>query len=117
MKDSVRDVCSFLEPLRRYGKGDGNGRLVSDFIYAIEQIAVDEPEFRNYRDILAEYGINWDGREMEAYDVTVADERCIKALLVGIYRADRFSCGILERFIRNGVIIRWLERLVELSEK
>ena len=116
MNDIVGKVCSFLEPLKRYANGDRSGRLISDFIYAIDQLAVEEPEFRNYVDVLAEYGIKWDGRDMEAYDVTEADERCIKALLMGIYRGDHFCNGILESFICNGVIIRWLERLKELSE-
>ena len=62
------------------------------------------------RDILAEYDIEWSSHSMAEYDVSEVDERCLKALLVGLYRGDYFSNGIMERFIRDGIVSRWLKR-------
>ena len=56
------------------------------------------------RDILAEYDIEWRSRSMAEYDESEDDERCLKALLVGLYRGDHFSNGIMERFIRDCIV-------------
>ena len=37
------------------------------------------------------------------------------ALIFGVIRAERFSEGILLVFLKNGSIIRWLERLKTLD--
>jgi len=54
---------------------------------------------------------------MKSADTANLDEQCILALLTGVLRADHFSGGILNEFIEEGYIEKWLCRLHELDDK
>ena len=48
-------------------------------------------------------------------EVDNLDAQCIIALIFGIIRADRFGEGTLLTFLKNGSIIRWLQKLKALD--
>ena len=48
-------------------------------------------------------------------EVDHLDAQCIIALILGAIRADRFSEGTLLAFLKDGTIVRWLERLKTLD--
>ena len=66
---------------------------VHSFVYEYEEIGL-----YNYKKVLEENGIE-----------------CVIALIFGVIRAERFNEGILLVFLKNGSIIRWLERLKTLD--
>ena len=85
-------------------------------IYAFEK-AHRELKLNDYQEILGRNGIRWDIRSMTDAPAESLDEECILALLLGAVRVDRFSAGALLRFVRNGSIERWLERLKDLDDR
>ena len=60
--------------------------------------------------------MDWNGKEMEAADVSDWDGQGVLALMVGIIRAERFSDGTYKQFLENGCFVRWLHRLKEIEE-
>ena len=74
-------------------------------------------ELHNYGEILEKNGIKWETRSMEAADVSKLDGAAITALLLGAVRAERFCDGAWMGFLESGAVLRWLERLQELSEE
>lgn len=69
----------------------------------------------SYQKVLEENGIKWNAKSMETAVVDDLDAKCVIALIFGIIRAERFNEGILLVFLKNGSIIRWLERLKTLD--
>ena len=69
----------------------------------------------SYQKVLEENGIKWNAKSMETAVVDGLDAKCVIALIFGVIRAERFSEGILLVFLKNGSIIRWLERLKTLD--
>ncbi len=57
----------------------------------------------------------WD-TNVFSYDVTHADEQCILALLDTAFRQERFCEGTVLKALKEGYVLRWLERLAELTE-
>lgn len=85
-------------------------------IYAFEK-AHRELKLNDYQEILGRNGIRWDMRSMTDAPAESLDAECILALLLGAVRAEKFVDGALLRFIRNGSIERWLERLKDLDDR
>lgn len=83
---------------------------VHSFVYEYEEIGL-----YNYEKVLEENGIKWNAKSMETAVVDDLDAKCVVALIFGVIRAERFSEGILLVFLKNGSIIRWLERLKTLD--
>lgn len=83
---------------------------VHSFVYEYEEIGL-----YNYKNVLEENGIKWSAKSMETAVVDDLDAKCVIALIFGVIRAERFSEGILLVFLKNGSIIRWLERLKTLD--
>jgi len=73
-------------------------------------------ELRQYQEILEENGIKWDFNSMNSADVSTLADRCVLALILGAIRADRFSEGVLLRFLEVGAIQKWLKRLKAIDE-
>ena len=71
----------------------------------------EEMGLHSYQKVLEENGIKWNAKSMETAVVDDLDAKCVVALIYGVIRAERFSEGILLVFLKNGSIIRWLERL------
>ena len=76
-----------------------------------------DTDLHNYSAILEENGLEWSIESMEHADVSDLDSTAVMALLLGAVRADRFSEGTLLSFLESGAVVRWLERLKEISEE
>ena len=85
-------------------------------IYAFEN-AHRELKLNDYQEILGRNGIRWDMRSMTDAPAESLDAECILALLLGAVRTEKFVDGALLRFVRNGSIGRWLERLKDLDDR
>lgn len=87
-----------------------------DEIYQIED-KCPEFEMTRYNSYLEKNGIEWNSESMTKADVSKLDEYAIHALLVATVCAERFCDGIVLEFLKTGSILRWLERLDELSRE
>lgn len=83
---------------------------VHSFVHEYEEIGL-----YNYDKVLEENGINRGMESMAKAEVDNLDAKCVIALIFSIIRAERFCEGILLTFLKNGSIIRWLERLKTLD--
>lgn len=75
----------------------------------------DEYDLFNYKAILEKNGITFDN-SLENVNVSTLDAQCVLALIMSVVRGDRFCEGLLATFLKNGCIVKWLERLKELDE-
>ena len=76
----------------------------------------DEYDLVNYKAILEKNGITFE-ESLVNVDVSDANAQCILALIMSVVRGDRFCEGLLAKFLKNGCIVKWLERLNELDEQ
>lgn len=92
-------------------------RVVDQFIHDVYSFVDNHEEMglHNYIKILEDNGIKWSWEPMVKAEVDNLDAKCVIALIFGVIRAERFSEGILLVFLKNGSIIRWLERLKTLD--
>ncbi|MBP3352226.1 MAG: hypothetical protein J6L65_07495 [Lachnospiraceae bacterium] len=67
---------------------------------------------KEYRAILEESGVS----ALEVFDVTNAEAKVVLALILCIFRTERFCEGAIKEFLENGCILRWLKRLKEIDE-
>ena len=67
---------------------------------------------KEYRAILEESGVS----AVEVFDVTNAEAKVVLALILCIFRTERFCEGAIKEFLENGCILRWLKRLKEIDE-
>lgn len=95
-----------------------SGRSIYEFHDAVYSFVDEHPEMelRNYERILKDHGLEWSERSMANADVSVFDGRSVMALLVALERADRYSHGIVDEFLRNGVISQWIIRLKQIDD-
>jgi len=94
-------------------------RTVMDFIQAVYTFADEHEEMGiyHYYDILKKNNIQWESRSMEEADVENLGGDAVVALIMGATRADRFCEGALLDFLKEGYIVKWLNRLKELDER
>ena len=85
-------------------------RLKKDLFAFVEEHR--EMELTNYGDILRRNGI----RRLTGCDAGGMDGQCVMALLVAVFRSERFGEGQVLECLENGDIVRWLGRLKELDE-
>lgn len=52
---------------------------------------------------------------MAKTEVDNLDAKCVVALIYGAIRAERFCDGAILAFLKDGTIVRWLERLKTLD--
>ena len=83
---------------------------VHSFVYEYEEIGL-----YNYEKVLEENGIEWGMEPMVKAEVDNLDAQCIIALIFGAIRAERFCDGAILAFLKDGTIVRWLERLKTLD--
>jgi hypothetical protein len=65
-------------------------------------------DLSKYQEILEKRGIKWTHEGMKATDYAPLDEEGLLALLVGAFRADHFAEGVLDEFVSEGYIEKWL---------
>lgn len=83
---------------------------VHSFVYEYEEIGL-----YNYEKVLEENGIEWGMESMAKTEVDNLDAKCVVALIYGAIRAERFCDGAILAFLKDGTIVRWLERLKTLD--
>lgn len=84
----------------------------------LDKIVGRRPEFIDYKDIVEKSGIELRLEDMRRADLNSIDADTIVAMMIYIYRADRF-CGYQEEFLecmKDGTFKRWLARLAELID-
>ena len=69
----------------------------------------------SYQKVLEDNGIKWSWEPMVKAEVDNLDAQCIIALIFGAIRAERFCDGAILAFLKDGTIVRWLERLKTLD--
>ena len=91
----------------------GYSRMVDSFQEDLYKFCDEHPEFDHtrYGETLESNNIEWSTESMKATDVSILDEKCVIALLIGASRAERFCDGALLNFFESGCILKWLERL------
>lgn len=75
----------------------------------------EEMGLHSYIKILEDNGIKWSWEPMVKAEVDNLDAQCIIALIFGAIRAERFCDGAILAFLKDGTIVRWLERLKTLD--
>jgi len=112
----IRPVKKFI-PLTKYiGKLEKNDCFFQfniDFYNFVQSHP--EYELGDYEDILEDNGLRWQTDSMRSADENSLDEQCVLALITGSFRADHFSEGVLNEFIKDGYIDKWLGRLKTLD--
>ncbi len=106
-----------LRQLTKYiGKLSDEGTIL-DFNDEFNVFSSVYPEYEldKYAEILAANGIAWTEASMRKADVSSLSERAALALLMGLFRANFFSDGVLDQWCRDGVVDAWLERLKALD--
>lgn len=75
----------------------------------------DEYDLFNYKAILEKNGITFE-ESLANVDVSSVDAQCVLALIMSVVRGERFCEALLANFLKNGCIIKWLERLREIDK-
>ena len=97
--------------------------IYHDVVYALENdiYSFEEShphyELKSYHSILEKHNIKWSEVEMENADVSDMEAQGVLALLLGIFRAERFCDGAIKSFLEKGCIQKWLMRLKEIDEE
>lgn len=78
------------------------------------QFDKEHPQYnlKEYRSILEKSGAS----TLETFDVTNAESKAVLALILCVFRTERFCDGTIKEFLENGCILRWLKRLKEIDE-
>lgn len=92
-------------------------RVVDQFIDDVYSFVDNHEEMglHSYQKVLEENGIKWNAQSMETAVVDDLDAKCVVALIYGAIRAERFCDGTILAFLKDGTIVRWLERLKTLD--
>ena len=92
-------------------------RVVDQFIDDVFSFVdkYEEVGLCSYQKVLEENGIKWNAQSMETAVVDDLDAKCVVALIYGSIRAERFCDGAILAFLKDGTIVRWLERLKTLD--
>lgn len=91
--------------------------IVYELIERIYTFQKENKEFdlTNYNKILKKRGLKDDIKSLENADIKKMDQQGIMAMLMSIVRAERFQDGVILGFCKSGIIVKWLERLKEIS--
>ena len=139
MKTKFDDLIELIEPLKKdeYGtwivdtahKGTEDdpihfpypcySAVVDELISQVYSFSQSNPDYEltKYGELLKEHDLEWGSDSLENADVSSMDAHGIMAMLMGIVRGERFCDGAVLSACKSGAIVRWLERLKELSEE
>jgi hypothetical protein len=111
-------VRKFVCLTKYIGKFENNEKI-NDFYLEFYHFAYVYPEYEltKYAEILEKNNLKWETGSMRSADVSNLDEQCVLALITGVFRADHFSSGVLEKFVKDGFISSWLNRLKALDDE
>ena len=120
------ELTKYIPVLKECYFGKCHEKIISESIQ-ISKIAfdiLDDLAFfienhREYRDIRYSDVLNAQGYEckgLEDVDVSNLDDKSLVALIDGAYQLNRFSDGYVLDLYKNGIILKWLERLKQIDE-
>lgn len=92
---------------------------VNRFVDALIKVTKDSTPrgaYYDYIQILQDSGITWPDVDLGAVDVSVLPGKTIIAMMNTVVARERFGEGLISRYMKNGTIVRWLERLKELDD-
>lgn len=69
-----------------------------------------------FANVLQGYGVVWTKNQMSMADISQMDAAGIIALIVCTTWTNRLRPGLIEPYLRNGSILKWLDRLDELDQ-
>lgn len=93
-------------------------KLHREMLRDLDALVRAEPRFVNYMKLVEKGGVPMGAEAARECNVSSFDADTIAAMLIYIYREDRF-CGYQEHFLeylKDGTIRRWLNRLEELVD-
>lgn len=93
-------------------------RTHSQMLHDLDILVRRKPELIDYQEIVEKSGVGFNLDEMRSADLSDLDAETILAMMIYIYRADRFD-GWSENFLdcmQDGTFKRWLARLADLIE-
>jgi ADP-ribosylglycohydrolase len=112
---SVRKFIALTKYIGKLKNDDNLNQFTLDF-YNFVQVHL-EYDLSKYEDILKSNELKWETDSMKSADVANLDEHCVLALITGVFRADHFSKGVLNEFIKDGCFEKWLNRLKHLDDE
>ena len=92
------------------------GWIISESQIVITEENYPEYELTKYGEILESHNLEWSSRSMEDADVSNMDIQGVLALLMGMVRGERFCDGTILSMLKNGTVIKWLERIKDIVE-
>ncbi|WZL78264.1 ADP-ribosylglycohydrolase family protein [Eubacteriales bacterium mix99] len=132
LDDELRGICREWEQATRRGKPNRKFDFITKYIGKLDDrdnwqdfyrefyiFAQLNPEYglKDYQAILEKQGLKWTEESMKTADVDILDEQTVLALILGAHRAEHFTEGVLETFICEGYITKWLRRLKTIDDK
>ena len=96
-----------------------------EYVASVNEFAKDVYAFSNnnkkykmdkYKFTLLLVGVNGKNKNIEAIEVGKVKVKVVLALLMAVINEERFSEGTTLEYLKNGCIIKWLERLEELDK-
>jgi len=117
---SLKDPGDWVESKQFDGKYKtvayvGYSKEAYQFIDDVYTLVYEYEELKRYGEVLEKSNIFWNESSMHEANVNELDAITVLSLILGIVRADRFSEGVLLKFLKDGTIEKWLKRLKELD--
>ena len=94
-------------------------KLVHELFDAVIAFNKVNPDYNlyNYNDLLEERGLEWKHNIIVNADVKNMDGQGIMAMFTGLLRGERFCEGSMLAALKDGTVMRWLERLKKIDEQ
>ena len=92
--------------------------LIYKFIKDFYSFCNAHPEYdaENYKSILSEQGIKAQPSVLKETNVSNIDDKTMIVMIMCVIRMERFCEGLLLALLKEGIIVKWLERLKEIDE-
>lgn len=92
--------------------------LIYKFIKDFYSFCNAHPEYDadNYKSILSEQGIKAQPSALKETNVSNLDDKTMIVMIMCVIRMERFCEGLLLVLLKEGIIVKWLERLKEIDE-
>lgn len=93
--------------------------IIAEFADALDDFMRKNPEYSPaaLHSRVKKYFTEWNWDTIDEADVSKMDSFDTVALLVEVFRAERFCDGLVLEKMRSGVILKWLERLKETVDQ
>ena len=110
MYEALTDYIPYLQDYKTAFKGEPSFHQAAyDFVMKYHGF-----NLKTFRDVLDDNSIRWG--EYRDVDYMSLDDVGLAALIFGAVRAEHMCEGILDEYVSDGTMIRWLQRLKELDE-